>query len=208
MTRLIARAWPVLLVAVVVNALLQAVLVAPFVTPSFSILFVALFFASFVVLVAALAAVVAGLRIAARGAGRGRPSWSEWVASAAVVLAVALASLASTWLAPVAVMIAIIVLAGVALGHGAAGFAAFRHHPVRAILLTLVTLVVLVLVGPPGLGTLLAGFFITGWPGAALTWLGFGTAGTLLLIAWTALSFRSLSEARSAASERPAAHGR
>ncbi len=190
MIRLMARAWPVLLGAVVGNALLQALLVAPFVTPSFSFLFLALFFASFVVLVATLALVVAGLRVTAAGSGVRRPRWSEWVASAAVVLAVALASVASTWLAPVAVVIVIIVLAGVALGRGTAGFATFRHHPVRAILLTVLTLVVLVLVGPPGLGTLLAGFFITGWPGALVSWLGFGTAGVLLLASWTALSLR------------------
>jgi hypothetical protein len=181
----------VLLAAVVGNALLQAALVVPFVTPSFSVWFVVLFFASFVVLVAALAVVVAALRVAAPGVGRGWPRWSEWVASGVVVVAVALASLVSTWLSPVAVLVAIIVLAGVAAGRGAAGFTAFRHHPVRATLLTLLTLVALVLVGPPGLGTLLAGFFITGWPGALVSWLGFGTAGVLLLTAWTALTARS-----------------
>jgi hypothetical protein len=167
-----------------------------------SVWFVVLFFASFVVLVAALAVVVAALRVAALGVGRRWPRWSEWVASGVVVVAVALSSLVSTWLSPVAVLVAIIVLAGVALGRGAAGFAAFRHHPMRATLLSLLTLVVLVLVGPPGLGTLLAGFFITGWPGALESWLGFGTAGALLLTAWTAVSLRSLTEVQSDESKR------
>lgn len=210
MTRLIARAWPVLLGAIVGNALLQATLVAPFVTPSFAVLFVALLVASFVALVATLAVIVARLRVAALGVGAGGawPRWSDSAASAAVVVAIALASIASPWLSPVAVVVAIIVLAGVALGRGAAGFATFRHTPVRAILLTLLTIVVLVVVGPPGLGTLLAGFFITGWPGAALSWLGFGTAGVLLLCAWTALALRPLSEARSDESKRPVPRGR
>lgn len=213
MIRLIARTWPVLLGAIVGNALLQATLVAPFITPSLTVLFVALFVASFVVLVAALAVIVARLRLAALGAGAGAgggdgwPRWSDSAASAAVVAAVALASIASTWLSPVAVVIAIIVLAGVALGRGAAGFATFRHTPVRAILLTPLTIVVLVVVGPPGLGTLLAGFFITGWPGALLSWLGFGTAGVLLLTAWTALALRPSSESNSRV-ETPRPHGR
>lgn len=207
MIRLVTRAWPSLLGAVMVNALLQALLVMPFVTRSFLALFMVLFFASFVVLVAALAVVVAGLRAAAVGPGGRWPRWSEWTAAGIVVVAVALASLASTWLAPVAVLVALIVLAGVACARGAAGFSAFRYHPIRAVLLTLVTLVVLVLVGPPGLGTLLAGFFITGWPGALVSWLGFGAAGALLLAAWTAFASRSLSE-RSDESKRPRTHGR
>ena len=209
MIRLLARSWPVLLGAVVGNALLQALLVAPFVTPSLSVLFVALFSASFVVLVAALALIVARLRVAAPGvaAGGGWPRWSDSAASAAVVAAVALASVASPWLSPFAVVVAIMVLTGVVVGRGAAGFVAFRRHPVRAILLTLLTVVVLVLVGPPGLGTLLAGFFITGWPSALVSWLGFGTAGVLLLTSWTSLASRSLSEgAARVETSRP--HGR
>lgn len=191
MIALLSRGWPVFLAAVAGNAAVQAVLVVPFLAPSFALGFVMLSLVSFLVLAGAVAFVVAGVRSAARRGGRGWPRWPEWLASAVLVLAVALASLVSTWLVSLAILVTLVVLAGVALGRGSAGFAVFRRTPVRATLLVLVSLVILVVIGPPGLGTLLAGFFITGWPAAALTWLAFGAAGVALLCAWTALAGRS-----------------
>ena len=82
----------------------------------------------------------------------------------------------------------LILLAGTTIGRGTAGFATFRHHPVRAILLAVVTLLV---IGLLWLGALLLGFFITGLPAALLTWLAFGVVGVLLLTAWTSLASRS-----------------
>jgi hypothetical protein len=187
MTRLLARAWPVLLAAVGGNAVVQALLVAPFVTPGGSVPFLALALASFCAIIGSLGVVVGRLRSLVSGAGR---AWTVWAACLAVVLAVGLAALASSWLVPPTLTVVLILLAGIAVGRGAAGFVAFRHHPVRAILLTLVALL---MVGLLWLGTLLLGFFITGWPAALPSWLAFGLVGVLLLTAWTSLASRSLS---------------
>ncbi len=72
-------------------------------------------------------------------------------------------------------------------GHWSAGFRVFTTSPWRAVLLTLLSIVV---IGALWVGALLSGFFITGWQSSALTWLGFGVAAVLLVCAWTALQAR------------------
>lgn len=187
MIALMARGWPVFVVAVVGNAVVQSATAAPFATPSTALAFVALALVSASSCGAALIVIVAEVRASASGARRSRPRWAEGAAAFAVVLAVALAGLASLWLVPPAMTIALGVLAGVASGDGSAAFAAFRRTPLGAAALALTTLL---LVGLLWIGALLLGFFVTGWLAAALTWLAFGALGTALLSAWTSLVMR------------------
>jgi hypothetical protein len=193
MIALLGRGWPVLLAVVVGNAVVQAATVAPFATPSASLPFVALALVSVLACVIALAVVMAVLRAAAAGERRLRLRGTDGAASLAVVLAVALAGLVSSWLVTPAIVLAAIVSAGVVLGRGAAGFAAFRRAPVRAVVLTLLSLLI---VGLLWLGALVLGFFVTGWPAAGLTWLAFGAVGVLLLCAWTAVARRAADRVR------------
>jgi len=189
MSGLLRRGWPVFLATVVGNAVVQALTTVPRATPSPSAGFLGLAAVSLVALILSVALCIATLR---RGVAGGRGPWWRWTDGAAAVaamLAVALAALASSWLVPVALVIVLIVLAGIVVGRGAAGFVAFRRAPTRSVLLTLVTLVA---VGLLWLGALLLGFFVTGWLSAGATWLVFGAVGVVLLCAWTALAARAV----------------
>lgn len=163
--------------AILGNALVQGLTVAPTVTASPSLVFAGLVVVSLVSVVA-LVAIVATT-------SRAWPRWPEWAAALAVSIAVALSGVVSPFLVPLAVAAAVVVLAGVAAGRPAAGFSAFRRHPVRAVLTVLGTLAV---VGVLWLVALLLGFFVTGWLAAGLTWLVFGVTGAVLVRAWMPLT--------------------
>ncbi|MBN9153954.1 MAG: hypothetical protein J0J05_08225 [Microbacterium sp.] len=188
MRAVLARGWPVFLAAIVGNAVVQALTSLPQATPGPAVGFVLLAAASGIALVVSLAVVVARVRGAA-DAGAPAWRWTDGVAALAGVLVIALAGLVSSWLVTPAIAVVLIVLAGVAVGRGVAGFGVFRHTPGRAILLLLATLAV---VGLLWLAALLLGFFVTGWLAAGLTWLAFGVAGVLLLCGWTSLARRAV----------------
>lgn len=185
MIALLARGWPVFLVVVVANAVVQAATVAPSVTPSASPEFVGLAVVSALSFASALVLTVAQVRAGVDGKHRPQPRRVDVAASLTFLLAVAVAGIASSWLMVPVIVVALPVFAGFATGRGAAGFAVFHGAPVRSLVLTLFTLVI---IGLLWLGALLLGFFITGWPAAILTWLAYGTIGTALLCAWAALA--------------------
>ena len=188
MRAVLARGWPVFFAVVVGNAAVQALTSLPQATPGPGVVFVLLAAASAIALVLSLAMVVARMRSAA-DAGAPAWRWTDGVVALAAVIVVALAGLVSSWLVTPAIAVVLIVLAGVAVGRGAAGFAAFRRTPGRAILLLLATLAG---VGLLWLGALLLGFFVTGWLAAGLASFSFGIAVVLLLCGWTALARRAV----------------
>ncbi|WP_022877296.1 hypothetical protein [Microbacterium sp. B19] len=174
-----------LLIAAVVlaNAVVQALCVIPGATPSVAPLFLALLAASVLSLVAAATAVVAVLG----GSG------ARWLrALAAVVLALvivgALAVASPVALVP-ALLVALVIVspAGNPDATAWSGLRAFAWHPVRAILLAVVTLVAFVVLA---VGALLFGFFLTGWLGSFATWVVVGAVAAVLARAWARLAVR------------------
>jgi len=189
--RVAARGWRIHVPVVVANALVQAATTLPFLTPAASASFILLTLASFAALAAA-AALVAAQAAASAGSFPFRwPSWTLWMSAAIVVLLVGTGSLISPFVVPVACAVAIIVLTGAA-ARPSRPFAAFRlfaNAPLRAIGLSLLTLVVL---GLLWVVALLLGLFVTGALGSGLTWLVFGAVAVVLIAAWTESSRRHL----------------
>lgn len=175
----------VLLLAAVVlaNAVAQALWVLPGVTPSVAPLFLALLAASVLSLVAAATAVV----VLVGGAG------ARWRRSlAAVVLALVivgvLAVLSSATLIPAALVAFVFVSpAGNPDVTAWSGPRSFARHPVRAILLAVVTSVALVVLA---VAALLFGFFVTGWLGSFATWVVVGAVAAVLARAWAQVASR------------------
>lgn len=174
-----------LLIAAVVlgNAVVQALCVLPGSTPAVAPLFLALLAASVLSLVAAATAVVTLL---------GGPG-ARWLrALAAVVLALvivgALAVASLTTLVP-ALLVALVIVSPAGNPDATAwgGPRAFAWHPVRAILLAVVTLVASVVLV---VGALLFGFFLAGWLGSFATWVVVGAVAAVLAWAWARLAVR------------------
>jgi hypothetical protein len=172
----------VLLVAAVVlgNAVVQALCVLPGATPAVDPLFLALLAASVLSLVAAATAVVALV---------GGPG-ARWVrALAAVVVALvivgALAVVSSATVVP-SLLVAVVLVspAGDPDATAWGGLRAFARHPVRAVLLAVLTLLAIVVLS---VAALLLGFLVTGWLGSLLTWIVVGAAAALLVRAWAGL---------------------
>lgn len=182
---ILGRTWAVWIPAVLIGAVIQALLVAPFVTPGASWAFVALTAAALAALVTQLTVVGGAYRAALDGARFGWPRGIAWLGILALVVAVALAAVASPWLVIPAATIALVILPAIlgVPGRHAGGFTLFRRAPVRALLLTLVSLI---LVALAWLASLLLGLFVTGWVGAGLTWLLYGLIGVILVAAWVA----------------------
>lgn len=181
---LLGRTWRLWVPVVVVNTALQALLVVPFATPAVSVVFVLLALASLAGVAAGVALVAASFR-AALGGGARRPSSGEWLAVLLLTVAVSASALAAAWLVIPAVAVAAFMLPAVfgTPQRTAWGFGLFARAPLRGILLTLVTLA---LAAALWFAALMFGFFVTGWVGAALTWLVFGLVGVLVLASWFA----------------------
>ena len=181
---LLGRTWRVWVPVVVLNTAVQALLVVPFVTPAASVVFVLLAHASLAGVVASVALVAAAFR-SALGAGKRWPSWGEWIAVLLLTVAVSASALVASWLVIPALAVAAIMLPAV-FGipqRTAWGFGLFARAPLRGILLTLMTLA---LVAVLWFAALMFGFFVTGWVGAALTWLVFGVVGAFIVATWFA----------------------
>lgn len=181
---LLGHAWRVWVPAVVLNTAVQALLVVPFATPAASVVFVLLALASLAGVVASVALVASAFR-SALGGGRRWPTWGEWLAVLLLTVAVSASALVASWLVILALAVAAIMLPaifGVPL-RTAWGFGLFARAPLRGILLTLMTLALVALLW---FAALMLGFFVTGWVGAALTWLVFGVVGALVLATWFA----------------------
>ena len=181
---LLGRTWRVWVPVIVLNTAVQALLVVPFVTPAASVVFVLLAHASLAGVVASVALVAAAFR-SALGAGKRWPSWGEWLAVLLLTVAVSASALVASWLVIPALTVAAIMLPAVfgVPQRTAWGFGLFARAPLRGILLTLMTLA---LVAVLWFAALMFGFFVTGWVGAALTWLVFGVVGAFIVATWFA----------------------
>ncbi len=190
---LLGRAWRVWVPVALLNTAVQALLVVPFATPAASVVFVLLALASLAGVVASVALIGAGYR-AALGGGRRWPTWGEWLAVLLLTVAVSASALVASWLVIPALAVAAILLPAV-FGipqRTAWGFGLFARAPLRGILLTLMTLALVALLW---FAALMFGFFVTGWVGAALTWLVFGVVGAFILATWFATPHRDRAEA-------------
>ncbi|MBD3750965.1 hypothetical protein [Microbacterium schleiferi] len=182
---LLGRTWRVWVPVTLLNTAVQALLVVPFVTPAASVVFVLLALASLAGVVASVALVAAWFRSALGGGGRW-PSWGEWLAVLLLLtVAVSASALVAAWLVIPALVVAAILLPAVfgVPQRTAWGFGLFARSPLRGILLMLMTLALVALLW---FAALMFGFFVTGWVGAALTWLVFGLVGAFILATWFA----------------------
>lgn len=194
--RLLVRGWLTWVPVVFANAAVQAATTAPFVTPAGSVVFVALAVVSFLALVASLVLVVAQFAASAAGARWRSPSLRLWIAGAVAVLVIGVAAVVLAPLLLLTTTAALIMLPAIAAGAGTfSGFRLFATSPLRAIGLTICTILLIVLLW---VVALLSGFFVTGALSAGLTWLVLGLAGVLLVAGWTALTCRSVSLLQSA----------
>ncbi|MGU3647071.1 hypothetical protein ACLBXX_19105 [Microbacterium sp. C23T] len=184
--RIAVRGWRIFVPVVIGNALVQALTTAPFLTPAMDAGFVLLAVASAAALVASTALIVAHARAAVEPT-RVRLTWRLVVAASVTVIVVGVVAVVALPAMPVALALAFVVLPGVARGGVLSGFRVFGVAPGRAIALTLVTLVAIVLLW---VGALLLGFLITGPVSAALVWVAFGAVAVVLTAAWTALGRR------------------
>ncbi|HBS09663.1 MAG TPA: hypothetical protein DEA69_12825 [Microbacterium sp.] len=181
---LLGRAWRVWVPVALLNTAVQVLLVVPFVTPAASVVFVLLALVSLAGIVVSVALVAAAFR-SALDAGRRWPTWAEWLAVLLLTVAVSASALTASWLVIPALAVAAIMLPAVfgVPQRTAWGFGLFARAPLRGILLTLMTVALVALLW---FAALMFGFFVTGWVGAALTWLVFGLVGAFILATWFA----------------------
>ncbi|WP_348681341.1 hypothetical protein [uncultured Microbacterium sp.] len=181
---LLGHAWRVWVPVALLNTAVQALLVVPLTTPATSVVFVLLALGSLAGVVASVALVAAAFR-SALGAGRRWPTWGEWLAVLLLTVAVSASAVVASWLVIPALAVAAIMLPAVfgVPQRTAWGFGLFARAPLRGILLTLLTLALVALLW---FAALMFGFFVTGWVGAALTWLTFGVVGAFALATWFA----------------------
>ena len=181
---LLGRTWRMWVPIALLNTVLQALLVVPFATPAASVVFVLLVLASLAGVVASVALIAAALRSALAGSRRW-PTWGEWLAVLLLTVAVSASALVAAWLVIPTLAVAAIMLPAVfgVPQRTAWGFGLFAQAPLRGVLLTLMTLALAALLW---FAALMFGFFVTGWVGAALTWLVFGLVGVVVLASWFA----------------------
>lgn len=181
----VRRRWRLLTAVVVGNALIQAVTVLPGAVPGFTVLFVTLFLLSLLALVVGLALIAAAVVVPGSGRVVPLPSGRQWVASALAPLLVAAAGLLGPFVVPVAVLPATVLLAGAGAGPATSGRRALRPGHVAAVVLSALATVVIAAAG--WVLALLAGFFVTGFWAASVTWLCVGAAGVGVLRWWSVL---------------------
>lgn len=176
--------WLIMAATVVVGAGVQAATAAPGLGDESSGPFVVAALASFVALVVegALLAWAAHAVVHRSRLGRlplGLVGWS--------LVVVLVLSVVSVLVAPAVLLVlvaALCVLPAAAAGERNAlkGFRVFRRTPLRTVLAALAVVLLGVL---SWLVALVAGFFLTGALGGAVTWVWFGALSALVLVWWT-----------------------
>lgn len=186
----LARAWLVLLAAVVVGALLQGASAVPGLGTAAAGWFAAQVVASVVVLVAEVAVLAWAARAIALRSALGRLTATLVAWSAIVVVVTAAVAVVLPFAVPLVLVVAICLLVEAAAGgrNALRGLRVFRRTPLRAVLSALVVVVAAAL---SWVVALVAGFFLTGALGGAATWLWFGAVAGLLLVRWTRLAVRA-----------------
>jgi hypothetical protein len=197
MWRAAQSGWRVFVPVTVGEAALQALLILGDPTPTFGWGFAAAAVGSFAAIVVAVWLTACAASAAVEGAPRAAlaRAWRAagalgWIAGSGLVgAAVAVAELP---LAPVALLVALFGLPAVARGDSPiAGYRCVARAPWRY--LAAVALAVLAVL----LSWIVAfalGLFLTGTAAAALTWLWFGIASTVLLCLWCSLYRRCRAE--------------
>lgn len=182
---LLGPTWRVWVPAVVISAAVQAALVAPTVTPGVSWAFIALTLVSLATAVATVAVIGGRMRAATDAAISPWPGWGGVLGILLLLLAITASAVIAPWLVIPAATVGLIMVPAIlgVTGRSAWGFAIFRHAPLRAILLTVLSALLVTLTW---LGALLLGLFVTGWVGAGLTWLLYAVVGSVLIAAWMA----------------------
>lgn len=186
----LARAWLVLLAAVVVGALLQGASAVPGLGTAAAGWFAAQVVASVVVLVAEVAVLAWAARAIALRSALGRLTATLVAWSAIVVVVTAAVAVVLPFAVPLVLVVALCLLVEAAAGgrNALRGLRVFRRTPLRAVLSALVVVVAAAL---SWVVALVAGFFLTGALGGAVTWLWFGAVAGLLLVRWTRLAVRA-----------------
>ena len=186
----LARAWLVLLAAVVVGALLQGASAIPGLGTAAAGWFAAQVVASVVVLVAEVAVLAWAARAIALRSALGRLTATLVAWSAIVVVVTAAVAVVLPFAVPLVLVVALCLLVEAAAGgrNALRGLRVFRRTPLRAVLSALVVVVAAAL---SWVVALVAGFFLTGALGGAVTWLWFGAVAGLLLVRWTRLAVRA-----------------
>jgi hypothetical protein len=182
-----AAAWLVLLGAVVVGAVLQGASAVPGLGTAASGWFAVQVVGSLVVLVAEVAVLAWAARAIALRSSLGRLTATLVAWSALVVVVTAAVAVVLPFAVPLVLVVALCLLVEAAAGERKAlrGLRVFRRTPVRSVLVALVVVVVAVL---SWVVALVAGFFLIGALGGAVTWLWFGVVAGLLLVRWTRLA--------------------
>jgi len=184
------RAWAVVGAAVVGGALLQGASAVPGYHGTDHWAFLVAAIGSLLVLVVETILIAWSITAIARREEISPPEWSlvGWAAIVAVAAFAVVAFL--PYATPLVWTLAIMLLPAAALGSWNAfrGFTALAHHPIQAVLATLV----LIVTGALGVGVAFAsGFFLTGFLGAIAAWAWMGVIGALLMAWWAHLLTRS-----------------
>lgn len=177
---------------IVVTAAVQAALVALAAVPSSDLGYMLMAAASLVVAIAAmavLATVIAGAIVPDHGLRRALPTGGTLGWASLIAVAAFLAAILLTVLVPFVLVVGLISLPSVAAGrHPASGFTALRGTALRSVLAVVVSIAV---VAVAWVISVALGLLVTGWLGAAITWLAFGTIAALLLWWWSARALRA-----------------
>lgn len=176
--------WLVMSATVVVGAGVQAATAAPGLGNESSGAFVVAALASLVAVVVEVALLAWAAHAVVQRSRLGRLPLGLVVWSLVVVLVL---SVVSVLVAPAVLLVlvaALCVLPAAAAGERNAlkGFRVFRRTPLRTVLAALAVVLLGVL---SWLVALVAGFFLTGALGGAVTWLWFGALSALALVWWT-----------------------
>lgn len=180
------RSAPVVVITIVATAALQAVLVALAGIPSSDAGYMLMAAASLAVAVAATGvlstAIAAGVE-PERDLHRAFPTGATWGWSALVAVGAFLAAILLPVLVPVVLVFGLVSLPAVASArHASTGFRALQRNAMRSAVAALISVVIVSL---GWVVSLVLGLFVTGWLGAAITWLAFGLLAAVLLAWWT-----------------------
>lgn len=195
--RTFAHGWRVFLPVVLGEAAVQTALLASDPQPEASASFLALLAVSSAALLVAVWLTVAAASAAVDGdprdalrRARHRPVLLTWALAVGVLAAAT--SLLVLWLAPIVLLFGAFVLPAVAVDDEGGLFArAVRplvRTPLRAVLCVLAAIG---LAAITWVVALVLGFFLTGLPAAALTWLWFGLVATFVICLWCSLYRRA-----------------
>lgn len=181
--------WLVVVVTIVLGAVLQAATAIPGLGTSSTAVLVGDTVVSVLALVLELALLAWAAHALVRREPLGRPSGRLLLWSLAVV---ALTAVVAVLLGPLVVLVlvaALCVLPAAAAGQGNAlrGFHVFRRETGRAVVASVVAVL---LAAVTWVVALAAGLFLTGALGGFVMWLWFGVLLALLLLWWTRLAAR------------------